>query len=129
GAEPFAYVRTLKAIPRVWTLWSGHLEFASLRLDDAYLNLLRAEGPNSAVRWNFEPLLRPAVLAAFPNIIVRSGRIYFKAGNTKSIFYLLNTDLDISPPSLSGGDWRLRIEGQPARTDRPAQRGFGSSLS
>ena len=59
-----------------------------------------------------------------PAIHVRDSRIHFKFGDTKSVFYLTETDLDISP-SGSGGDWKIACSGQPARADRPAQ-GLGS---
>ncbi len=59
-----------------------------------------------------------------PAIHVRDSRIHFKFGDTKSVFYLTETDLDISP-SGSGGDWKIACSGKPARTDRPAQ-GLGS---
>jgi len=104
-------------------LWTGRLEFASVSLDEAQVNLARIAAPTGEVRWNFAPLLRPGILRAFPNIGLRSGRINFKAGNTKSIFYLINADLDITPPSSRGGDWRVQFRGEPARSDRPA---FGS---
>ncbi|MDQ2899125.1 MAG: hypothetical protein M3Y07_04900, partial [Acidobacteriota bacterium] len=127
GAEPFAYVPTLRATPRLWSLWTGRLEFASVSLDGAQINLGRVTVPLAdgarGIRWNFEPLLRPGILRAFPNIGLRSGRINFKAGNTKSPFYLINADLDIAPPSTGGGDWRVQFRGEPARSDRPA---FGS---
>ncbi len=120
GAEPFAYVKTLNAVPRLWSLWTGHLEFASLRLAGAQVNLARNSAPGGGIRWNFEPLLRPGILAAFPSISLKSGRINFKVGNLKSVFYLLDAYLDISPPSTDTGDWQLRFRGEPARTDRPA---------
>ena len=120
GAEPFAYVKTLNAVPRLWSLWTGRLEFASLRLEGAQVNLARNSTASGGIRWNFEPLLRPGILAAFPAISLKSGRINFKVGNLKSVFYLLDADLDIAPPSTDTGDWQLRFRGNPARTDRPA---------
>ena len=59
-----------------------------------------------------------------PAIHVRDSRIHFKFGDTKSVFYLTETDLDISP-SGSGGDWKIACSAKPARADRPAQ-GLGS---
>ncbi|MDQ6705058.1 MAG: AsmA family protein, partial [Acidobacteriota bacterium] len=127
GSEPFAYVPTLRATPRIWSLWTGRLEFASVSLDEAHVNLARVMTPaadgEQEIRWNFEPLLRPGILQAFPHISLRSARINFKAGSTKSTFYLINADLDIAPPSSHGGDWRVQFRGEPARSDRPA---FGS---
>lgn len=123
-AEPFAYVDEMRARPNLWSFWSGRLEFSSLTLEGAHVNLART-GAGDAVAWNFEPLLRPGLLATFPNISVRDSRINFKSGGRKLTFYLLNADLDISPRSSDGSDWQLRFAGEPARSDRPA-RGFGS---
>jgi len=124
GAEPFAYVEALEARPRLWPLLVGRLEFASLRLEDTIVNLTRVEaGPGAA--WNFANLPRATRFDALPDLHVRSGRINFKFGDTKSVFYVMNADLDISPPASETGAWRLQFSGEPARTDRPA-RGFGS---
>ena len=124
GVEPFAYVETLSARPQLFSLFTGHLAFSSLTLEDAQMNLARVDTGPGAFRWNFEPFLRPNLLAAFPGIHVRGGRINFKLGPTKINFYLLDTDWDVAPAKLDGSDWSLKFEGAPARTDRPA-RGFG----
>lgn len=125
GLEPFAYVESLAARISFKSLWTGRLEFSSLKLEDASVNLARPTGG----RWNFEPLLgRTAGAAAarmrLPEIQLRSGRINFKLGDTKSIFYLADARLDLFPPASPGGEWRVRLEGAPARTDRGSQ-GFG----
>jgi hypothetical protein len=125
GAEPIVYVGRLEATPRIWSLFTGHLAFSSLRLEDAYLNLSRSDLGSGEYRWNFETLLRPAVVAAFPNISLRGARINFKAGNVKSMVYLLDSNLDVHPPSAEGEPWRFEFHGKPARADRPA-RGSGS---
>jgi hypothetical protein len=127
GAEPIAYVNStgkLTAIPRLWSLWTGHLEFSSLRLDDAQINLTRTEPQPGEYRWNVERLMRPSIVAAFPSISLRNSRINFKAEDLKSVVYLLDCDLDITPPSSAKDGWHVRFEGKPARTDRPA-RGSG----
>ncbi len=127
GAEPIAYVNslgTLTAIPRLWSLFTGHLEFASLRMDDAQINLTRSEPQPGQFRWNVERLMRPSIIAAFPTISIRNSRINFKTGDLKSTVYLLDCDLDITPPSRASDGWHVRFEGKPARTDRPA-RGSG----
>ena len=124
GREPFAYVESIEARPRLWALLAGRLEFASLRLEDASFNLTRVEsGPGAA--WNFPELLRRTKLEALPALHVRSGRVNFKFGDAKSVFYLTDADLDVSPPATFAGDWHLQFSGQPARTDRRA-RGFGN---
>ncbi|MDQ6700872.1 MAG: AsmA family protein, partial [Acidobacteriota bacterium] len=46
GSEPFAYIKTLSAVPRLWSLWTGRLEFASLRLEGAQVNLARNSTPS-----------------------------------------------------------------------------------
>lgn len=126
GAEPAAYVNTLSAVPRLTSLLGGPLEFASVDLGDASLNLTRVDRNRNGVSWNFASLLRPEMLAAFPSIHLRGGRINFKFGNTKSLFYLLDTDVDLWPPDSPKGSWTLRVHAEPARTDRRAGNGFGS---
>jgi hypothetical protein len=125
GAEPVAYVTTLRAVPRFFALFGGPLEFASVDLENASLNLTRVDRERVGVRWNFSSLMRPKLLAAFPSVHMRGGRINFKFGDTKSLFYLLNTDVDLWPPDSAQGPWTLRVHAEPARTDRPV-RGFGS---
>jgi hypothetical protein len=122
GPEPFAYVDSLAARVSFKSFWTGRLEFSNLRLEDASVNLTRPAGGH----WNFEDLLgRTAGAAAarirVPEIQIRSGRINFKLGDTKSIFYLADASLDVIPPSSPGGEWRVRFEGSPARTDRGGQ--------
>jgi len=125
GFEPVAYVDLVTATPRLLTLLTGHLAFSSLRLEDAHLNLARADLPNGEYRWNIEPLLRPAIIAAFPNITIHGARINFKAANVKSVVYLLDCDLSIEPPSGTSETWGFLFEGKPARADRTAH---GSGL-
>jgi hypothetical protein len=125
GPEPVAYVTTLRARPRLSVLFGGALEFASVDLEDTSLNLTRVDRGENEVRWNFSSLMRPNPRTAFPSIHMIGGRINFKFGDTKSIFYLLNTDVDLWPPSQADGPWTVRVRALPARTDRPA-RGFGS---
>ncbi|MGC9972749.1 MAG: AsmA family protein [Bryobacteraceae bacterium] len=126
GIEPFAYVESLEARVSFASLWTGRLEFSKLRLVNPQVNLAR---PHSGA-WNFQELLTRTAGAApagvqLPLIQVRGGRINFKAGDTKSIFYITEALLDATPPSSPGGEWRLRFEGQPARTDRTGY-GFGT---
>lgn len=125
GIEPVAYVGSLEAVPRLTSIFGGRLEFASIRLDDASINLAKTGAPSEPGRWNFEPLLNRSVIRAIPELHVRSGRINFKFGDTKSVFYLTNTDLDIAPPSRGASTWNVQLTGEPARTDKPAH-GFGA---
>jgi hypothetical protein len=132
GIEPIAYVGTLEAVPRLLSIFRGHLEIASIRLDDASINLAKTGRPSEPGRWNFEPLLNRSVMRAIPELHVRSGRINFKFGDTKSVFYLTNTDLDITPPGSNGSQgaaaWNVEFTGEPARTDKPAH-GFGEFIA
>jgi len=125
GPEFTAYIGTLRARPTFSALFGGPLAFASVDLDAASINLTRVDKAETGVRWNFSSLLRdashPKSLAAFPSIHMIEGRINFKFGDTKSIFYLLDTDVDLWPPARSSGPWTLSLRGQPARTDRPTR--------
>jgi hypothetical protein len=117
GIEPFAYVGTLDARVRLLSLLRHRLEFSSLRLDDASINLVKTgAGP-----WNFQFLLNsaPASAGAMPAIQMRAGRVNFKFGDTKSVFYFSNADLDVAPSM--DGSVELRFAGAPSRSDRPAQ--------
>ena len=60
-----------------------------------------------------------------PAVQVRNGRINFKFGDEKSVFYLAEADLDIAPPGGSAGGWTLDCSARGGRTDRPAQ-GLGT---
>jgi hypothetical protein len=128
GREPVAYVDTLRAVPRIWPLLFGTLEFSSVTLDDASLNLSRTDREEGGVQWNFASLARATMKDKLPSIHVRGGRVNFKSGDTKSVFYLLDTDIDMWPPDRANGPWTLKVEGQPARTDRRAH-GFGSLVA
>jgi hypothetical protein len=128
GIEPVAYVGTLEAVPRLISIFTGHLEFASIRLDDASINVAKTGGPSEPGRWNFELLLNRSVIRAIPEVHVRSGRINFKFGDTKSVFYLTEADLDITPPSRGSAAWNVDFTGEPARTDKPAH-GFGEFIA
>src|SRR3984957_1586335 len=117
GIKPFAYVGTLDARVRLLSLFHHKLEFSSLSLDEASINLVKADaGP-----WNFQFLLNsaPASAGAMPAIKMRGGRVNFKFGDTKSVFYFDNADLDVSP-SMDGSA-ELRFVGAPSRSDHAGQ--------
>ncbi|MBZ5601086.1 MAG: AsmA family protein, partial [Acidobacteriia bacterium] len=116
GIEPFIYVRSLEARLRLLGLLSRKLEFSSLRLaDDANINLVKTDaGP-----WNFQFLLGATQAAGMTAINMRGGRVNFKFGDTKSVFYFNDADLDVSPSSE--GVVNLRFSGAPSRTDQPQQ--------
>jgi hypothetical protein len=117
GIEPFAYVSSLDARVRWLSLFRRHLEFAYLNMGDASLNLVKtAAGP-----WNFQFLLDSAAegRARVPAIRMRAGRVNFKFGDIKSVFYFNAADLDVA--SSSDGSAEVRFEGSPSQTDRAAQ--------
>jgi len=134
--EPILYAGSLTAIPRIWPLFAGRLAFSSIRLEGAHINLGRTAAPDRPARWNVEPLVRPALFQAFPFVSVESGgvagipksRLNFKIGGVKTVFYILIDKLEVRPPSSGNGPWAIRMEGEPARTDRPAL-GFGSFVA
>jgi hypothetical protein len=126
GAEPVAYIEppgSMVVVPSIWSLLGGRFVISSISLDEASINLAKSGPASEWGRWNFASLINPSVIRNAPAIHVRNGRIRFRFGDTKSVFYLTETDLDLSP--ASGGDWKISLEGRPARTDRPAQ-GLGS---
>jgi len=131
GLEPLAYVEVLTARPSLWALLRGRLEFSSVRLESASINLVKTGSLSEPGQWNFEPLLNRNFIATFPSIhLVGEGfsgtsRINFKFGDTKSVFYVTSADVDVTPPAPGSHNWKLRFAGEPARTDRPAH-GFGS---
>ena len=134
GSEPAAYVDTLIALPSLVGLLKRKLEVGSVSLEDdngsgISLNLTRVDNGPGGVRWNFTPLAaRSGAGGSFPAIHMSGGRINFKFGDTKSVFYLLDTDVDLSPSSVPNGPLKIRAGGKPARTDRPS-RGFGSFVA
>ena len=121
GIEPFAYVGTLEARLQLLSLLRHRLEFSSLRLGEASINLVKTEaGP-----WNFQFLLSsaPASAGTMPEIRMRGGRVNFKFGDTKSVFYFSEADFDVAPSM--DGSVALRFAGAPARSDRSSQN-FGN---
>ena len=127
GMEPVVYIQepgSMEVAPSIWSLLGGKFVIASIRLDGASINLTKSGPAPEWGRWNFSSIVNPSVIRTAPAIHVRDSRIHFKFGDTKSVFYLTETDLDVSP-SGSGGDWKIACSAKPARADRPAQ-GLGS---
>lgn len=125
GAEPILHANTVIASIRLLPLWRGRLEIGSISVDEASLNLVRTpEG-----RWNLDSLFRSVAgnvkLAAasaieqgarkLPSLEATNSRINIKKGAEKLPFSLLSTDMSFGQES--SGEWRLRLRGQPARTD------------
>jgi len=124
GIEPIVYINeggSLTVRPSLWSLLGGKFVIASITLDTASINLTKSGPASEWGRWNFAALVNPAVMRSIPAIHVRKGRINFKFGDRKSVFYLQGTDLDISPPGSIGRAWSVDCSAQPARTDRTAQ--------
>jgi hypothetical protein len=128
GTEPVLHASTVTASIRLLSLWRGRLEIDSISLDEASLNLVRA----AAGRWNLDPLLRTATAQAqlaagniapgnqnklikLPYLTAKNSRINIKNGAEKLPFSLV--DAEISLWQQSPGDWRVRLRGQPVRTD------------
>jgi hypothetical protein len=128
GAEPVLHANTVTASIRLLSLWRGRLEIDTISVDEASLNVVRA----AAGRWNLDSLLRTATSEdqsaagggtqvnpnnsiKLPYLEATNSRINIKSGAEKLPFSLVNADLSFW--QQSPGDWRLRLRGQPARTD------------
>ena len=121
GIEPMAYMDEIDVTPGLWALFGGKFVIASIRLEGASINLAKSGPASELGRWNFASLVNPSVMRAAPAIHVRNSsfrdsRINFKFGDMKSVFYLTQTDLDVSPPGSRGGGWRVSGSAKLART-------------
>ena len=56
-------------------------------------------------------------------------QVDFKFGDTESIFYIANVELDAVAPSGSAADWYVQFRGEPARTDGPSRGYHRQSLT
>src|ERR1019366_7845000 len=123
GAEPVLHANTVVASIRLLPLWRGRLEISRVSVDEASLNLVRtAEG-----RWNLDPFFRTAAAQAqpgdakqgkalaLPYLEATNSRINIKRGFEKLPYSLVSADLSFWQEEP--GDWRVRLRGQPARTD------------
>jgi hypothetical protein len=122
GIEPMVVAQQAVANLRWLPLLRGELEFSSVSLDGASINLVR----DRQGRWNLPALLRlpasggappragasPAV--RMPYLAWSDSRVNFKFDATKSRFYLDQVSGSLARES---GDWRLQLQFQPARTD------------
>lgn len=123
GAEPVLHASTVRAAIRLDSLWRGRLEISRISVDEASLNLVRAVDG----RWNLDPLFRTAAARTraegtpqrpappLPYLEATNSRVNIKNGLEKLPFSLVNADLSFWQENP--GDWRLRLRGQPARTD------------
>jgi hypothetical protein len=125
GAEPVLHANTVTASIRLLSLWRGHIELDTISVDEASLNLVRT----AAGRWNLDSLLRTATAQTqseasnagagkpvrLPYLEATNSRINIKNGAEKLPFSLI--DAKMSLDQQSPGDWRVRLRGQPVRTD------------
>lgn len=127
SAEPFAYVNETRAGLGISSLWRGEFAFSSITLTQPSVNI--AQGPTGV--WNYEQILRSGVGAgtrgegSLPEIVVREGRINFRSGLRKSIYYFRSADLRLMEEEQGTGAWLLEFRAEPARTDSYAPR-FGT---
>ena len=128
GAEPVLSARTVIASVRIFSLWRGKIEISRISVDEASLNLVRSDRG----RWNLESLMlgaqpiltaqpsgaataAPGKSASFPYLEATNSRVNLKNGVVKSPFSLVDTDLSLWQDEP--GRWRVRLNGQPFRTD------------
>jgi hypothetical protein len=132
GFEPVLHANTVTASIRLLSLWRGRLELDTISVDEASLNLVRS----SPGHWNLDSLLRTATAQAqseagkpdkfakpvrLPYLKATHSRINIKDGVEKLPFSLLDTDLSFW--QQGPGDWRVRLRGQPVRTDLSLEQG------
>ena len=123
GAEPVLHANTVTASIRLLSLWRGRLEISKISVDEASLNLVRA----AVGRWNLDSLFRTAAansqpgadragrVTPLPYLEATHLRINIKNGLEKLPYSLIDSDLSFWQEER--GDWRIRVRGQPARTD------------
>jgi uncharacterized protein involved in outer membrane biogenesis len=137
GAEPVLSARTVVASVAILPLWRGRLRISRISVDEASLNLVRM--PQG--RWNLETLMtgnaQPALTGAsrpaegspqtFPYLEATNSRVNWKKGLEKTPYSIVNTDLSLW--QQQPGEWRVRLRGQPLRSDlslsREADSGAG----
>jgi len=124
GAEPVLHAGTVTASLRILSLWRGRLEIGRVSVDEASLNVVRS----APGKWNLDSLFRTAAIRArtpagetgrravrLPYLEATNSRINFKNGVEKLPFSVVNAELSLS--QQGNGEWRIRLRGQPARTD------------
>jgi len=127
GTEPMLHAATVTASIRLLSLWRGRLEISRISVDEASLNLVR----NSAGRWNLDSLFRTAAKAGpvagprqavpLPYLRATNSRINIKNGAEKLPFSLVETEVSLQQEQP--GNWRIRLQGQPVRTDLSLESG------
>lgn len=125
GAEPTIRANTVEASLRLSSLWRRRVEFSRVRFVEPSVNLVR----NGEGRWNLADVLlhaahvntaptaqrRAGPAPRFPYIEATGGRVNVKLGEEKLPFSLTAADFALWQPSPH--QWRVRLRGQPDRTD------------
>ena len=125
GVEPTIRANTVEASLRLSSLWRRRVEFSTVRFVEPSVNLVR----NPQGRWNLaNVLLRAAQVQTaptaqrragpaprFPYIEATGGRVNVKLGSEKLPYSLTGADFALWQPSPH--QWRVRLRGQPDRTD------------
>jgi uncharacterized protein involved in outer membrane biogenesis len=94
GIEPFAHMDELEARVSLGSLFTGTLDFSTVRFIAPSINLVKPESGT----WNVVRLLQDAKNArSVPEIQISDGHIYLKTGETKSAFYIAAADVTITP--------------------------------
>ncbi len=119
--EPLLHANTVTAYIRLQPLWwRARLEIGRISVDEASLNLVRTQ-PG---RWNLDSFFHTAARAQggtggrtvpFPYLEATDSRVNIKNGVEKLPYSLVNADLSFWQENP--GQWRVRLKGQPARTD------------
>ncbi|HEY9126969.1 MAG TPA: AsmA family protein, partial [Acidobacteriaceae bacterium] len=141
GVEPILSAESVVASIRLSALLTGKVEVDRINLDNASLNLVQS----SPGRWNVEPFMMGGLVqgmnqtaptaaqpvfrrqpAAFPYLEAHNSRVNIKHGLEKLPYSLTNTQLSFWQESP--GVWRLRLRGQPSRTDMEISAGDTGDL-
>ena len=78
GSEPVLRASTVTASIRLLSLFTGQLEIGRISVDDATLNLVRAD----AGHWNLDPLFRTAAAKAGAGGVARSTPAHRRNGSS-----------------------------------------------
>ncbi len=125
GNEPTIRANTVEATLRLSSLWRRRVEFSTVRFVEPSVNLVR----NAGGRWNLAGVLlhaaqvntaptaqrRAGPAPRFPYIEATGGRVNIKLDQEKLPFSLTDADFALWQPSPH--QWRVRLRGQPDRTD------------
>ena len=120
GAEPVLHANTVTASIWLLPLWRGQLQISRISVDEASFNLVQMPGGH----WNLDSLFHSAAASPgvgtgnavpLPYIEATNSRINIKNGVEKLPFSLLGADMSLWHEE--SGEWRIRLRGQPSRTD------------